>query len=86
MRRRFVAAVKAAKLRPLRFHDLRHSFGTIAANAELSTRELQAWLGHADARTTARYTHHRERGDEAARLAKAFAPLPRAVEVVTVNA
>ena len=82
VRRRFVAAVKAAKLRPLRFHDLRHSFGTIAANAALSTRELQAWLGHADARTTARYTHYRERGDEAARLAKAFTPLPPAVEVV----
>jgi len=86
VRRRFVAAVKSTKLRPLRFHDLRHSFGTIAANASLSTRELQAWMGHADARTTARYTHYRERGDEAARLAKAFAPLPPAVEVVTVNA
>ena len=30
--------------------------GTIAANASLSTRELQAWMGHADARTTAQRT------------------------------
>lgn len=53
--------------------DLRHSFGTIAANAALSGRELQAWMGHADYRTTQRYLHSRERGDEAARLALAFA-------------
>jgi len=72
LRRRYVEALKAAELRPLRFHDLRHSFGTIAANAALSGRELQAWMGHADYRTTARYLHYRERGDEAARLATAF--------------
>jgi integrase len=72
LRRRYVEAQKTAKLRALRFHDLRHSFGTIAANAALSGRELQAWLGHADYRTTQRYLHYRERGDEAARLAQAF--------------
>ena len=60
--------------------QLRHSFGSTAVNASLSTRELQAWMGHADARTTARYSHYRERGDEAARLAAAYAPLPPAVE------
>jgi hypothetical protein len=39
----------------------------------VTTRELQEWMGHADAKTTARYTHYRSRGDEAARLAGAFA-------------
>ena len=29
-------------------------------------------MGHADAKTTARYTHYRSRGGEAARLAPAF--------------
>jgi integrase len=72
VRRRYVAAVKRAKLRPLRFHDLRHTFGTIAANAVLSGRELQEWMGHADLKTTARYLHYRARGDEAGRLAEAF--------------
>jgi hypothetical protein len=38
----------------------------------VSTRELQEWMGHADAKTTARYTHYRSRGGEAARLAPAF--------------
>ena len=74
LRRRYVKAQEGAELRKIRFHDLRHSFGTIAANAALSGRELQAWMGHADYRTTARYLHYRERGDEAARLATAFAP------------
>ena len=72
VRRRYVAAVKRAGLRPLRFHDLRHTFGTIASNAVLSGRELQEWMGHADLKTTARYLHYRARGDEAARLADAF--------------
>ena len=30
-------------------------------------------MGHVDAETTARYTHYRSRGDEATRLAAAFA-------------
>ena len=36
--------------------------------------ELQNWLGHAEVRTTMRYTHYREQRDAAERLAKAFAP------------
>lgn len=34
--------------------------------------ELQAWLGHAEVRTTMRYTHYREQAGAAKRLAKAF--------------
>lgn len=74
LRRRYAAAQKRAGLRALRFHDLRHSFGTIAANAALNGRELQEWMGHADYRTTTRYLHYRARGDEARRLSAAFAP------------
>jgi integrase len=85
VRRRFLVAAKTAGLRRLRFHDLRHSFGTIAVNAALSIRELQEWLGHADARTTARNMHYKERGDEAGRLAKAFEAASYTTEM-TVNA
>jgi hypothetical protein len=73
LRRRYVEAQTAAALRKLRFHDLRHSFGTIAANAALSGQQLQAWMGHADYLTTQRYLHYRERGDEAGRVEVAFA-------------
>ncbi len=73
LRRRFVAACTRAGLRPIRFHDLRHTFGTLAIRGAESIVELQAWLGHAEVRTTMRYTHYREQRDAAARLAHAFA-------------
>lgn len=73
LRRRYDKAVKAAGVKRLTFHELRHTFGTVAGNAALSPRELQAWLGHADLKTTERYWHYRSRGDEAGRLDGAFA-------------
>lgn len=73
LRRRFVAASGRAELRPIRFHDLRHTFGTLAVRGAESIVELQNWLGHAEVRTTMRYTHYREQQDAAARLAAAFA-------------
>lgn len=72
LRRRFVAACARAGLRPIRFHDLRHTFGTLAVRGAESIVELQTWLGHAEVRTTMRYTHYREQQDAAERLAKAF--------------
>ena len=72
LRRRFVAACARAELRPIRFHDLRHTFGTLAVRGAESIVELQAWLGHAEVRTTMRYTHYREQADAAARLSRAF--------------
>lgn len=72
LRRRFVAACAAAGLRPIRFHDLRHTFGTLAVRSAESIVELQNWLGHAEVRTTMRYTHYREQRDAAERLARAF--------------
>jgi integrase len=74
LRRRYKDAQDAAELRPLRFHDLRHTFGTHARASAESDRELQEWMGHADARTTARYTHYRPRKDAARRLSQAFEP------------
>jgi integrase len=72
LRDRYKAALKAAGLRPLRFHDLRHTFGTLAVRrAEVPA--VQAWMGHADIQTTMRYVHHRDRGGEAKLLAEAFA-------------
>ncbi len=75
LRRRYVAAQKRAGLRPIRFHDLRHTFGTLAVRGAESIVELQAWMGHADVKTTMRYTHYREQHDAAERLAEAFAPM-----------
>jgi integrase len=69
LRRRYVEAQKAAGLRPLRFHDLRHTFGSLAIN-RASIVQVQAWMGHADVDTTSRYLHHKSRTDDADLLAK----------------
>jgi hypothetical protein len=70
--RRYKAALKCAGLRPLRFHDLRHTFGTrMIAKADI--RRVQEWMGHADVATTMKYLHYVERPDEARLVAEAFA-------------
>jgi integrase len=71
LRRRYREALKRAGLRALRFHDLRHVFGSLAINA-LTILEVKEAMGHADVKTTMRYLHHRSRADEARRLAAAF--------------
>jgi len=72
--RRFMAAARRAELRRLRFHDLRHTFGTtMAANPRVDMRRLQEWMGHADISTTLRYSHYVPRHDDAALVAEAFA-------------
>jgi integrase len=73
LRRRYVTAVKRAGLPPLRFHDLRHTFGSLAINYA-SIVQVQAWMGHADIKTTMRYLHHKSRADEARVLSRRSAP------------
>jgi integrase len=71
LRRRYIATAEAAGLRPLRFHDLRHTFGSLAINVA-SIVQVQAWLGHADVKTTMRYLHHKSRAGDAQLLSRAF--------------
>lgn len=52
---RFKAALKRADLRELRFHDLRHTYGTLMAAAGTPLRTLQGWMGHRDYKTTETY-------------------------------
>jgi integrase len=58
LRDRFKQAVKRACLRPVRFHDLRHTFGTQMAAAGAPLRSLMEWMGHADFTTTLRYADY----------------------------
>jgi integrase len=79
LRRRYKAALAAAGLRSLRFHDLRHTFGTrMIAKADI--RRVQEWMGHADVQTTMKYLHYAPRAEDALLVAEAFA-LPRTDEV-----
>lgn len=56
LRRRFVAARDAAGLPPLRFHDLRHTAGTLLTRV-LDPVTVKDVLGHADLKTTERNLH-----------------------------
>ena len=71
LRRRYLTAIKRAGLRPLRFHDLRHTFGTRMI-AKADTRRVQEWMGHADVQTTMKYLHYVPREEDAALVAAAF--------------
>jgi integrase len=80
LRRRYKRARDRAGLRPLRFHDLRHTFGTHAIRTA-DPRELQEWMGHADFATTEIYLSYKPRAEAARRLAQAFEALPIAAGV-----
>ena len=71
VRRAFVKALERAGLRQVRFHDLRHTFGTVAART-LSPHALQMAMGHAHYSTTERYLHHSPAVEDAAKLTAAF--------------
>jgi integrase len=73
VRAEYKAALGRAKLRNLRFHDLRHTFGTRAVEQAESILELKEWMGHANVQTTMRYLHYKSKADAAQRLAAAFA-------------
>lgn len=73
VRKRFQAACRRAGVRVVRFHDLRHTFGThVAASGEVSLRTLQEWMGHRDAKTTLIYADYLPDPHEAAIVASAF--------------
>ena len=47
LRRRYYKALEKAGITHLRFHDLRHTFGTLAVQ-EFSLSDVKAYMGHAD--------------------------------------
>lgn len=65
--RRYKTAQKSAGLQPIKLHDLRHTFGTMAIRAA-SIVDVQTWMGHADIATTRKYLHYAPQPDAAARL------------------
>jgi integrase len=72
--KRFKEACVEAKVRPIRFHDLRHTFGTRLAASGQPMRMIQEFLGHADSKTTQIYTHYAPSEHEVQIVNDAFAP------------
>jgi integrase len=67
LRRRFWAARDRAGLKPIRFHDLRHTYGTLAVRVYPLT-DVRAYMGHSDITTTMRYVHYVPQHDAADKL------------------
>ena len=71
--KRFKAALRRAGVREVRFHDLRHTFGTRMAAAGVPMRTLQEWMGHRDFKTTLIYADYAPAANEAELVNAAFA-------------
>jgi integrase len=56
--KRFKAALRLAGVREVRFHDLRHTFGTRMAAHGVPMRALQEMMGHRDFKTTLIYADY----------------------------
>jgi integrase len=57
LKRPWAAVTKAAGLKGLRLHDLRHTFASIGVGGGLGLPVIGGLLGHADVKTTQRYAH-----------------------------
>lgn len=73
----FQRALDHAGVRRVRFHDLRHTFGTrMAATGRVPMRTLQEWMGHRDYRTTLIYADYQPGAGEADVVNAAFSAEP----------
>ncbi len=75
--KRFKAACRAAGVREIKFHDLRHTFATRLAASGQPLRTIQEFLGHADSKTTQIYAHYAPSEREVQMVNEAFAGLRR---------
>ncbi|HEX4188222.1 MAG TPA: tyrosine-type recombinase/integrase [Solirubrobacteraceae bacterium] len=72
LRRRYKAGRDAAGLRELRFHDLRHTYGSNLAAAGVDLVMIQAVMGHGALSTTSRYLHARPASEQAKAFTRVF--------------
>jgi integrase len=77
-RRVWLPALRRCGLEGIRFHDLRHAAGTMAAWTGALVADVMARLGHSTPRAALRYQHATaERGAEIAAKLDAFAASTR---------
>ena len=57
IKRTWASVCRAANIKGVRIHDLRHTYASILASSGLSLPIIGALLGHTQAATTARYAH-----------------------------
>jgi integrase len=71
VRSRFIRCQEAAGVRVRRFHDLRHTFGSLAIR-RFDLVAVKEMMGHSKLTTTERYLHSKPRPTDAARLTAIF--------------
>lgn len=54
----FTKLLKQNHLRPIRFHDLRHSCASLLMAKGIDIKRIQEWLGHASIETTSKFYGH----------------------------
>ncbi len=74
LRRRVERARAAAGLHPLRFHDLRHTYGSLLVAGGVDLASVKSAMGHSRITTTERYLHARSAGELADKFTRALAP------------
>ncbi len=72
VRTRFIRAQEKASVRVRRFHDLRHTFGSLAIR-RFDLVAVKEMMGHSKLTTTERYLHSKPRPTDAAMLTTIFA-------------
>jgi integrase len=72
LRRRYMRARDAAGLRRLRWHDLRHTFGSLLVAGGVDLVSIKDAMGHSQLTTTSRYLHARPAIERAAAFTAAF--------------
>jgi integrase len=73
VRKRFKQARDAVGARPLRFHVLRHTYGSLLAAAGVDLVTIKETMGHSALSTTGRYLHARPASEQAAAFTRVFA-------------
>jgi integrase len=73
LRLRFYAALDRAKLKRIRIHDLRHTFGTLCAASGIAQTTIREWMGHSNLSTTEIYTAFCPQKADAMKISQAFA-------------
>jgi len=86
LRCRYRRAQAAAGLRALRWHDLRHTYGSLLAADGVDLVTIQAVMGHSELATTSRYLHARPAADLAEVFTRAFRPAATAQSVAGARA
>ncbi len=72
LRRRYKRARDAAGLRPLRWHDLRHTVGSLLVAGGVDLVSIKDAMGHSQLTTTSPYLHARPATERAAAFTAAF--------------